>query len=109
MNVLLAIDGSDNSYEAVRALKFFRCPDTLTLLHVMDVPKPTYRMMVPEVTDEWYRTIETLMKEDGERLLQRTHALLPAGIGSIITRLEVGSPADIIVTEADERNPEWPP
>ncbi len=32
MNTLLAVDGSDNSYEAVRALKYFRRADGLTLV-----------------------------------------------------------------------------
>jgi hypothetical protein len=38
MNTLLAVDGSDNAYEAVPALKHFRRADTLTLLHVLDGP-----------------------------------------------------------------------
>jgi nucleotide-binding universal stress UspA family protein len=103
MNILLAVDGSDYSYEAGRALKFFRRPDAITLLHVMDVPKPAYRTVVPEVAEEFYRTVEERMKEDGQRVLERAQALLPAGLGSITKRLEVGSPANVIVTEAEQR------
>jgi hypothetical protein len=55
MNTLLAVDGSDNAYEAVRALKHFRRADTVILLHVLDVPRPAYPMMVPEVAEELYR------------------------------------------------------
>lgn len=103
MNVLLAVDGSDYSYEAARALKFFRSPDTLTLLHVMDVPKPAYRAMVPEVADQLYRTIEKRMKEDGQRLLDHSKTLLPTGVGAVTKRLEVGSPAEVIVSQAKQR------
>jgi nucleotide-binding universal stress UspA family protein len=103
MNTLLAVDGSDNSYEAVRALKYFRRADQLTLLHVLDVPRPAYPMMVPEVAEELYRTVEKGMKEDGQRLLDRIESLLPAGAGPVTKRLEVGSPAEVIVTEAEQR------
>lgn len=102
MNTLLAVDGSDNSYEAVRALKYFRRADTLTLLHVLDVPRPAYPMMVPEVAEELYRTVEKGMREDGQRLLERVASLLPAGAGPVDKRLTVGSPAEMIVKEADQ-------
>lgn len=102
MNTLLAVDGSDNSYEAVRALKYFRRADRLTLLHVLDVPRPAYPMMIPETAEELYRAVEKSMKEDGQRLLDRVESLLPAGIGPVTKRLEVGSPAEVIVTEAEQ-------
>jgi len=103
MNTLLAVDGSDNSYEAVRALKYFRRADMLTVLHVLNVPRPAYPMMVPEVADELYRTVENGMKEDGQRLLDRIESLLPASAGPVTKRLEVGSPAEVIVREAEQR------
>jgi nucleotide-binding universal stress UspA family protein len=102
MNVLFGVDGSDNSYEAVRALKYFRRADTLTLLHVMDVPRPAYPMMIPEVADELYRAVEKGMKEDGQRLLDRIASLLPANAGPVTKRLIVGSPAEVIVTQAEQ-------
>lgn len=102
MNTLLAVDGSDNSYEAVRALKYFRRADTVTLLHVLDVPRPAYPMMVPEVADELYRAVEKGMKEDGQRLLDRIASLLPANAGPVTKHLIVGSPAEVIVTQAEQ-------
>ena len=102
MNTLLAVDGSDNAYEAVRALKYFSRADTLTLLHVLDVPRPAYPMMVPEVAEDLYRTVEKGMREDGQRLLERVASLLPAGAGPVDKRLGVGSPAEVIVKEADQ-------
>ncbi len=104
MNTLLAVDGSDNSYEAVRALKFLRRADQLTLLHVVDAPRPAYPMMVPEVAQELYAQLERSMKEDGDRLLTRIQSLLPSHSGSVTKRLEVGSPAEVIVTTAESRH-----
>jgi len=103
MNTLLAVDGSDNSYEAVRALKFFRRAEALTLLHVLDVPRPAYPMMTPQVTEELYRAVENGMKEDGQRLLDHIESLLPAGVGPVTKRLEIGSPAKVIVREAEQK------
>jgi nucleotide-binding universal stress UspA family protein len=103
MKTLLAVDGSDHSYEAVRALKYLRRADELTLLHVVDAPRPAYPMMVPEVAQELYAQLERSMKEDGEALLTRIHSLLPPHSGEVTKRIEVGSPAEIIVRTAESR------
>lgn len=100
MRVLLAVDGSDQSYDAVRAAERLASADPVILLHVVDVPVPAYPMMMPEVSRELYATVEKQMKEDGHRLLDRMAQLLPSGPGAAIRRLEVGSPAEIIVSTA---------
>ncbi|MDR4480699.1 MAG: universal stress protein [Nitrospira sp.] len=104
MNILLAVDGSDHSYEAVRALTHLRRADELTLLHVVDAPRPAYPMMVPEVAQELYAQLERSMKEDGERLLTRIHSLLPPHSGPVTKELAVGSPAEVIVRTAETRH-----
>jgi len=104
MKVLLAVDGSDHSYEAVRALKYLRRPDELTLLHVVDAPRPAYPMMVPEVAQELYSQLERSMKEDGEQLLTRIHSLLPPHSGPVTKQLALGSPAEMIVATAESRH-----
>ncbi|HSA61122.1 MAG TPA: universal stress protein [Nitrospiraceae bacterium] len=102
MKTLLAVDGSDNSYEAVRALKFLSRADQLILLHALNVPRPAYPMMMPEVSDELYKAVERSMREDGERLLDRVQSLLPLHAGPSTKRLETGSPAEVIVTAAEQ-------
>jgi nucleotide-binding universal stress UspA family protein len=101
MKILLAIDGSDNSYEAVRSIKHLARADELTLLHVLDVPKPAYPRMVPEVARELYADLEQAMREDGERLLERIRSLLPMNSGPVSKRLVIGSPSDVIVETAE--------
>ena len=100
MNVLLAVDGSDQSYEAVRALAYLSRAEELHILHVLDVPTPAYPMMVPEVAQELYATVEQNMREDGNRLLDRIVSLLPMDAGPVTKQLEIGSPADRIVDYA---------
>jgi nucleotide-binding universal stress UspA family protein len=104
VKTLLAVDGSDNSYEAVRALKYLSRADQLILLHALNVPRPAYPMMMPEVADELYNSLERSMREDGERLLDRVQSLLPLHAGPSAKRLEVGSPAEIIVTMAEQEH-----
>ncbi|WP_455389861.1 universal stress protein, partial [Petrachloros mirabilis] len=101
MKTLLAVDGSDHSYEAVRALKYLSRADQLILLHALNVPRPAYPMMMPEVSEELYRALERSMREDGERLLDRVQSLLPLHAGPSTKRLELGSPAEVIVTTAE--------
>lgn len=103
MNTLLAVDGSDNSYEAVHALKYFARAEQLTLLHALDVPRPAYPMMVPEVAEELYTSLEQSMREDGERLLDRIQSLLPLHAGPVTKLLQLGSPAEVIVTTAEAK------
>lgn len=103
MKLLLAVDGSDNSYEAVRALKYLARAEELHLVHVLDVPSPAYPMMMPEVAQELYETVERNMRDDGTRLLDRMVALLPLDAGPVTKHLVVGSPVDQIVALAEQQ------
>ncbi|MEK6785822.1 MAG: universal stress protein [Nitrospirota bacterium] len=103
MKLLLAVDGSDNSYEAVRALKYLARAEELHLVHVLDVPSPAYPMMIPEVAQELYETVERNMRDDGTRLLDRIVALLPLDAGPVTKHLVVGSPVDQIVALAEQQ------
>jgi nucleotide-binding universal stress UspA family protein len=103
MKTLLAVDGSDNSYEAVHALKYFSRAAQLTLLHALNVPRPAYPMLLPELAAEQYKTFEQIMREDGERLLDRIQSLLPMHAGPSTKHLRIGSPAQVIVSMAEEQ------
>lgn len=103
MKTLLAVDGSDNSYEAVHALKYFSRAEQLTLLHALDVPKPAYPMLLPKLAGEQYKAFEQVMREDGERLLDRIQSLLPMHAGPSTKHLRTGSPAQVIVSMAEEQ------
>jgi nucleotide-binding universal stress UspA family protein len=102
VKLLLAVDGSDNSYEAVRSLKYLARAEELHLLHVLDVPSSAYPMMMPEVSQELYEAVERNMRDDGTRLLDRIVSLLPLDVGPVTKHLVVGSPVDQIVTLAEQ-------
>jgi nucleotide-binding universal stress UspA family protein len=103
MKTILAVDGSDNSYEAVHVLKYVAQAEQLTLLHALDVPRPIYPMMLPRVAEEHYKVLEQSMQEDGERLLDRVQSLLPLHAGPSTKHLRIGSPAEVILSMAEEQ------
>ncbi|MCP9448265.1 MAG: universal stress protein [Nitrospira sp.] len=102
MKLLLAVDGSDHSYEAVRALRYLSRADELHIVHVLDVPTPAYPSMIPEVTREFYETTERSMREEGTRLVERIVSLLPMEVGPVTKHLVIGSPADQIIALAEQ-------
>ena len=103
MKTILAVDGSDNSYEAVHVLKYVARAEQLTLLHALDVPRPIYPMMLPRVAEEHYKVLEQSMQEDGERLLDRVQSLLPLHAGPSTKHLRIGSPAEVILSMTEEQ------
>ena len=104
MKTLLAVDGSDNFYEAVHGLKYFARAEQLTLLHALDFPRPAYPMILQKVAEESYKALEQSMREDGERLLNRVQSLLPLHAGPTTKHLRVGSPTEVILSMAEEQN-----
>ena len=104
MKTLLAVDGSDNAYEAVHVMKYMAKPEQLTLVHALNVPRPAYPMMVSEAAEELYTALEQSMREDGERLLNRVQSLLPLHAGPTTRHLQIGSPAEVIVSMAEKQN-----
>ncbi len=106
MKILLAVDGSDHSYEAVRSVKYLSRADELMLVHALDVPAPAYPMMMPEVAQELYETVERNMREDGTRLLDRIVSLLPINAGPVTKHLVVGSPTEQIIALAEQSQPD---
>ena len=102
MRVLVAIDGSDQSYDAVRALSQMARAEILIVLHAVDVPAPAYPMMVPEVARDLYTTQERVMRDEGERVLKTAMSLLPLNPGSVSKFIEVGKPVEVILSIAEQ-------
>ena len=103
MRILLAVDGSDNSYEATRALAYLTRPEQVTIVHALDVPTVPYPSMAPKAAEELSTAVEKQLREEGERLLDRIVSLLPAGTGPVDRRMEIGTPADVIQTVAQQQ------
>lgn len=101
MKILLAIDGSEVSLRAVRALidhvQWFRDRPDIHLLHV-HAPIPVglaLKHVSPETLDRHYR-------EEGEAELAPALSLLQAAGLGVTPHIHVGQPAEVIVHQARE-------
>ena len=101
MKVLLAVDGSDQSLEAVRAMGCLSPAQPLTVLHVLHLPNLSYPTLGSDLNKDLAITIEQAMREEGERLLDRSVSLLPPHHGMTVKKLVEGTPSEVILQEAD--------
>jgi nucleotide-binding universal stress UspA family protein len=107
-NVLVPVDGSPLSHEALRhALREF--PDaSITVLHVVDLFEPSYGAYPDFDTsyeplmgsEEWYERAE----EISERLLEEASEIAADHDREVDTASEIGDPKRIIVDYADEED-----
>jgi nucleotide-binding universal stress UspA family protein len=104
MRILLPVDGSAQSFEAVKALQHLAPAEEVMVLHVLESPPAAYPLMMPEAALGLYRTMELQFREDGEKTLAQAISFLPPDAGPISRRLETGGPAKIILWTAKESN-----
>jgi nucleotide-binding universal stress UspA family protein len=98
--ILVPVDGSTTSartLERIVALRE-RFPQELTLLHVVDVDRLAYRM-IPDFQVEMIRNNARMA--GAELLAGRVRILEEAGF-TVVSRLEVGAPRELIVRVANE-------
>ncbi|NKB81374.1 MAG: hypothetical protein GKS05_05690 [Nitrospirales bacterium] len=104
MKIMLAVDGSDQSYEAARGLSGLAPAEELTVLTVVSVPGLSYPTIGAELAKDLSMQVETAMREDAERLLERVVSLLSLNPGPVKKVLQLGDPAEIIIGTAEERH-----
>jgi len=98
--ILIPVDGSATSartLERIVALRE-RFPQELTLLHVVDVDRLSYRM-IPDFQMEMIR--DNARKSGAELLGGRARVLEEAGF-TVVRRLEIGAPRELIARVANE-------
>ncbi|GJL63203.1 MAG: hypothetical protein NPIRA04_18570 [Nitrospirales bacterium] len=100
MKIILAVDGSEQSYEAVRGLSGLCRAEELTVLTVVDIPRLSYPTIGVELAKDLAIEVEKAMREEGERLLERVISLLPRHPGPVKKSLQLGEPAEIIIETA---------
>jgi nucleotide-binding universal stress UspA family protein len=98
--ILIPVDGSTTAgrtLDRVIELKE-RFPQTLTLLHVVDVDRLAYRM-IPDFQVEMIR--DNARKAGAELLEGRARILEAAGF-QVARRLEIGAPRELIIRVAND-------
>lgn len=98
--ILVAADGSDDAYVAVRALAALPLPEHLevTLLHVLP-ERVTPLPRDDSSAEQLQATVERCDREDALDILSRAGKLLPSGI-SVRMELERGRPSERILEAA---------
>jgi len=106
MRILVAVDGSDKSLHAVRAVEHLAHAEKVVMLHALDVPTlayPMYHTMGgPRTLEGLSLAIEQTMRQDGKRLLDRVVSLLLVNAGSVVKKLKKGLPGELILTTAEQ-------
>ncbi len=102
MRVLLAVDGSEHSHQAAEAVRKLSSVRSLTVLHVIDLPRLSYPMLGPAVAKDFAMTVEQAIREEGEHVLKRTMSHLSYHAAPVNKRLEEGTPAELILSVAQE-------
>lgn len=106
MRILLAIDGSEQSLQATEAVRQLASISTLTLLHVVDLTRLRFSMLGAElgadIAHDLATATEKALRKDGEQALSRAESLLSGKVNPPKLRMEEGSPAELIVSVAEE-------
>ena len=102
MKYLLAVDGSNESLDATRTFEALSQAEILCVLYVVNVPGIPYPAMGAGVAKDLSMAVDKAMREEGERIIEQAVSLLPLHPGSVMKRLENGTPAEVILTIAQE-------
>lgn len=100
MKIVLAVDGSSHSVDAIHSLAHFAPPEELTLVHALTLPDLDHPMITPELRDKVLKEIEGTLRQEGEDLLKRARSEVPADFQSIRQIHQIGSPAQVILETA---------
>lgn len=104
MRVLLAVDGSAHSQHAAEAVGQLSSVKSLTVVHVVNLPRLAYPALGPDITQDLAMIIEQAMREEGEHILKQAMSHLSYHNAPVSKRLEIGSPADCILAVAEEEH-----
>jgi len=99
MRVLVGIDGSPASWEALQTLRSLALPEEVLLVHAVDPSVPIVAAGA-EVFLASAPDLEKILRERGEALLTRAADCAPKG-AEVTRHLITGSPADVILTVAE--------
>ena len=102
MKVVAAIDGSDQSKLITHNLRAFAPVESLLLLHAYHVPQLAYPGTGMSVGHEFSIRAEEALRNEGIRILEDVASQLPEESGPIRQQLERGSPAEVILSIAEQ-------
>ncbi|WNM59996.1 universal stress protein [Candidatus Nitrospira allomarina] len=102
--ILIPLDGSSHTEEAVRSVQALSPPERVLLLHTISLPQLAYPGTGMSVGHNFSEAAETALREEGARILEKAASLLPPECGKVFPHLENGIPASIILSMAEHES-----
>ena len=102
--ILIPVDGSPQSDEAVRSLQAFSSPHRILLLHCFSIPHLAYPGTGMSIGREYSETAEEALRKEGSRILKKAASQLPAVCGEASQHLEIGDSASVILSMAEKES-----
>ena len=103
MRVLVAVDGSPQSFDAAGVVGHLSLSTPVLALHVVTLPEPGYLTVFPDIVRDIHGMGEQELRKKGKAFLERIDALLPTEIAPVENCIEMGNPAEIILQVAKEQ------
>ncbi|GJL61589.1 MAG: universal stress protein [Nitrospirales bacterium] len=96
MRILLAVDGSQASFQAAEALAQFAPCEYLIMLNVIDSPTVGYQSLWLEMKD-LPQIVEKEVRRDAQEILERLKGSLTMSVESLSQKIKKGKPPEIIL------------
>jgi nucleotide-binding universal stress UspA family protein len=100
MRIVVAVDWSDQAFNAVQEVCKLYEPKELTLVHAVDLGFLEYPTVAQAMNVQGYDEFRKAMIDSGKQLLTQTAALVPPTVPSVKRICEIGKPAKIILDAA---------
>lgn len=102
MRIAIGVDWSDQSFSAVQQTLLLFRPTSITLVHGVDLGVFEYPAVAGAAALQGYEEFRQAMMDASQELLRRTAALIPSGEIAVNQVREVGSPARIVLDQAEK-------
>ncbi|WP_454062082.1 universal stress protein [Candidatus Nitrospira salsa] len=90
MRIVLAVDGSQASFQAAEALAQFAPCEYLIMLNVIDSPTVGYQSLWPEMKD-LPQIVEKEVRRDAQEILERLKGSLTMSVESLSQKIKKAS------------------
>lgn len=102
--ILIPVDGSSQAEEAVRSVQALSPPEHVLLLHSISIPQLAYPGTGMSVGHAFSEAAEKALRQEGTRILEKAASLLPRECAHISQHLEIGTPASVILSMAQQHS-----
>ncbi len=100
MRMVIAVDWSDQAFNAVQEATRLFTPTDVTLVHAVNLGFLENPIVAQAMNLQGYDEFRRGMTESGQQLLERTAALVPSRVAQVHRRCDFGSPATIVLDAA---------